>query len=339
MFCINLTNQEYCIFNEKVPKEEFEQKQKEIFSSYTVFQAAKKKAQEIFLKFPRKHLENLNCEDCLGNYLKNSRNAKYCFDSHDLHDCKYCSYLIGGKDLYDWDFVAGKSELCYEMANCAYQMHQCLFCKNSWESNSNIIYCDLCLGCDHCFGCISLRKKKYCIFNKQYSKEEYEKLVPKIIEYMQKTKEWGEFTPISISPYAYNETIAQLHFPLTKKEAIQKGFRWRDEIKKEVPKSVYQIPDKIEDIKDDICDQVLICKTTGKPYKIIPQELKFYRDFNLPIPRRCPDQRHLDRMALRNPRILYDRKCDKCKTDIKTTYSPDRPEKVYCEACYLKEVY
>ena len=24
---------------------------------------------------------------------------------------------------------------------------------------------------------------------------------------------------------------------------------------------------------------------------------------------------------------------------IETTYAPDRPEKVYCEQCYLKEVY
>jgi len=31
---------------------------------------------------------------------------------------------------------------------------------------------------------------KYCILNKQYSKEEYEELVPKIIEHMQKTGEW-----------------------------------------------------------------------------------------------------------------------------------------------------
>jgi hypothetical protein len=32
-----------------------------------------------------------------------------------------------------------------------------------------------CLGCTDCFGCVNLRKASYCIFNQQYSKEEYEK--------------------------------------------------------------------------------------------------------------------------------------------------------------------
>ncbi|EKE26117.1 MAG: hypothetical protein ACD_4C00428G0002, partial [uncultured bacterium (gcode 4)] len=48
-----------------------------------------------------------------------------------------------------------------------------------------------------------------------------------------------------------------------------------------------------------------------------------------------------DRMKLRNPRKLYDRTCDNpiCRKPIKTTYSPDRSEIVYCESCYEKEVY
>ena len=33
------------------------------------------------------------------------------------------------------------------------------------------------------------------------------------------------------------------------------------------------------------------------------------------------------------------RKCDKCSKDMKTTYAPKRPEIVYCEECYLNEVY
>jgi len=43
-------------------------------------------------------------------------------------------------------------------------------------------------------------------------------------------------------------------------------------------------------------------------------------------------------MALRNPRKLYERVCDKCGKDMITTYSPERPEVVYCESCYNKEV-
>ena len=68
-------------------------------------------------------------------------------------------------------------------------------------------------------------------------------------------------------------------------------------------------------------------------------ELKFYRTNNIPIPRFHPDVRHAHRLKISNPYILYDKKCDKCQVDIKTTYSPEQPEQVYCESCYLKEVY
>jgi len=42
---------------------------------------------------------------------------------------------------------------------------------------------------------------------------------------------------------------------------------------------------------------------------------------------------------LKNPRKLYIRNCDKCGKEMKTTYAPERPEIVYCENCYNKEVY
>jgi CxxC-x17-CxxC domain-containing protein len=45
------------------------------------------------------------------------------------------------------------------------------------------------------------------------------------------------------------------------------------------------------------------------------------------------------RMKLRNERKLYERKCDKCWVEIKTTYSPDKEEIVYCEECYDREIY
>jgi hypothetical protein len=73
--------------------------------------------------------------------------------------------------------------------------------------------------CSNCFGCISLRNKSYCILNKQYSKEEYEKLVPQIIEKMQADGERGEFFDPSLSSFGYNETVAQEYFPLTRDEA------------------------------------------------------------------------------------------------------------------------
>lgn len=100
-----------------------------------------------------------------------------------------------------------------------------------------------------------------------------------------------------------------------------------------------KIPNDITKIPDDILNWAIICEATGKLFRITKQELEFYRKHNLPIPKKHPDERHLDRMALRNPSKLYERKCNQCGTTMPTTYAPERPERVYCEACYTKEVF
>ena len=41
--------------------------------------------------------------------------------------------------------------------------------------------------------------------------------------------EWGEFFPSSLSPFGYNETVAQEYFPMTREEVIGKTlFNWSD---------------------------------------------------------------------------------------------------------------
>ena len=160
---------------------------------------------------------------------------------------------------------------------------------------------------------------------------------------MKKNGEWGEFFPASLSPFGYNETVAGEYYPLKKENALKLWFRWSDY---EPPKpkidkiiSADKLLNDISQIPDDILYWAIECEITKKLFRILKQELDFYRKYNLPIPKRHPNQRHLDRMALRNPRKLYDRKCDKCSKDIKTTYSPDRSEIIYCEDCYNKTLY
>jgi hypothetical protein len=132
------------------------------------------------------------------------------------------------------------------------------------------------------------------------------------------------------------------HYPRDKNTVLESGFHWSDyeapfpKVEKIIPAS--KLPPKIEDIPDDILNWAVECEVTKKPFRIIKQELEFYRKHHLPIPHRHPDQRHLDRMAQRNPRKLFERKCDKCEKDIITTYSPERKEQVYCEACYNQKI-
>jgi hypothetical protein len=160
---------------------------------------------------------------------------------------------------------------------------------------------------------------------------------------MRKTGEWGEFFPVELSSFPYNVTLAADAFPLTKEDVERRGWRWREEID-EKPKAskiipAEKLPDSIDEIPDDILNWAIECECSKRPFKIIKQELEFYREMRLPIPHFHPDERHRRRMALRNPRKLWKRNCMKCQTKIQTTYAPERPEIVYCEECYLKHVY
>jgi len=84
---------------------------------------------------------------------------------------------------------------------------------------------------------------------------------------------------------------------------------------------------------------IAVGEKTGKLFKITQQELTFLRKLGLPIPHRTPLQRHFDRTLPYAFWNLFDRTCGKCNKTIQTTYAPDRPEKVYCEECYLAAVY
>jgi hypothetical protein len=339
--CTGLRNKEFCFFNEQLTKDEYIKRISEFKKMpFSQREFIKQKIEKLFCNYPRQYYIGQNNENVIGNYIFNSKNAINCFDSIDLEDSKYCTNMKGASNCYDVNRWGHHSEYCYECSATGEGTSNILLSSSTWGSSSNVLYSLDCISIRNCFGCVGMRHKKYCIFNKQYSKEEYEALVPRIIEHMKKTKEWGEFFPIAISPFAYNETIASEYYPLTKNEVKNKKWQWRDNNEAKSYKGpVYKIQDKIEDVSDDICNAILICEKTGKPYKIIPQELKFYREHGIPIPRQCPDERHRIRMNLRNPRKLYARQCDKCQAGIQTTYAPDRLEKVYCEECYLKEVY
>lgn len=336
LFSSGLRNQEYYIFNEKKTKAEYENYLKNLsLGSY-------KQRQKLIEGWTKFRKENsifragyfLNCENVSGDDIKNSKNTFYSFNVLNSEDCRYLYDVLDAKDCQDLNYSLYKPELSYELIS-SLNMVKCAFSMAS-HYNSECYYCEMLNNSKNLFGCSALNHKQYCILNKQYSREEYEELVPKIIEHMKKTGEWGEFFPLALSPFAYNETVANEYFPLDEKKARKHGFGWYHDESEKLYKGIkYEIPDDINDVPEDVVKQILACEKSGKLYKVIPQELKFYRKLQIPIPHYSADQRHLDRMALRNPRHLWTRKCSKCGGEIQSSFAPERKEKVYCEICYL----
>ena len=337
LFCTHLVNAQYCIFNKQYSKDEYMAKKKALLSN---IHDQIQKFEDMCKTWIKKNLSNINVENSTGNYLFQSKNLRNCFDLSYAEDCAYTCTWFEIKDLMDVCHTT-RWTLGYECTSLGYDSYNAIWICGMRTSNSCMYVFDLHTS-SNMFGCANMRDKQYCILNKQYTHEEYEKLVPQIIEKMQADGERWEFFPVAMSSFGYNETVAMEYFPLTKEEAIKKGFKRCDyEIPlPQVEKTLKadEIPD-IKNVTDDILNQAIICEVTWKPFRIILQELDFYRKHDLPLPRRHPDQRHTDRMAMRNPRKLFDKKCAKCGVDIQTTYAPDRPENVYCESCYNKEVY
>ncbi len=336
--CVGLHSKEHHIFNVPCPAKEYLSRVATLFKNPEVIRKTMDALQPQHIV---KAVRSTNAENVSGNYLYNCKNVRHSFDLQNSEDCAYCTTLSNFTDAMDIDFAAIKTELAYNSLTSYGQSIVC--CANCMSVGANLTYCDNCFSCKDCFGCVGLKNARYCILNRQHTREEYERLVPPIITKMQEDGEWGEFFPVAMSPFAYNETMAQAYFPLTKEQAVQQGFQWSDY---EAPPphaekviSAEELPHAIDTVSDDILQSAIQCEVTGKPFKIIKQELDFYRHMQLPLPHLHPDERHRWRMAQRNPRKLWDRQCAKCGKGIQTSYASERPEIIYCEECYLKEVY
>ena len=136
------------------------------------------------------------------------------------------------------------------------------------------------------------------------------------------------------------------------------GYSWKEpDIKNYIPTvSPNELPGSINLVSDDILKEIMACAHEGKcnqqctfAFKIIPNELAFYRANSIPLPTLCPNCRNYERLAKRQPIKLWHRSCmcelenhgheGNCKKEFETSYAPERKEIVYCLDCYRKEVY
>lgn len=350
--CSNQKNKEFMVRNKQLTKEEYE---KEI-SQYNL--GSRKVARELYAEFEKIKLEaihkennNSKSENCTGDYIIESKDCKDCYNIFKSENCVRIGNIDdAGRDCRDANYLA-EAELCYEGTSIAGNKN--VFCAFIPYGSDNY-YCNFCENCKNCFGCIGLTHKEFCILNKQYTKEEYEKLAAQIIEKMTIDGEWGEYFPSKISPFAYNETVAQDYHPKSKEEAEKIGAYWLDtNYESEFSGEYYEPKVDIKEYADEnevskLLSGVLKCELSGKPYKVMPQELVFYVKNNIPIPAIHYIERYKELFVKRNPRKLHKRQCmceqlghdheGRCKVEFETTYTPDRPEKIYCESCYQKAV-
>ena len=350
--CSNLQQKSYYVFNKKVSPEEFERVKNQILDgSYRTWGQGQEYFKKMWDGALHRYVHALNCEGSEGDILINSKNCWQSFETVGCEDCAYNVSSGDSKDVYN-SHSAGWTgcELVYFSA-VTRGSTDIRFCYYTWFCNK-MTYCDSCVSCQDCFGCVGLKHKKYCILNKEYSKEEYFVLRDRIIAQMKTTPlaskfflskseepEWGAFPP-QMSTFAYNQTAAQEYFPLSEAAAIKKGYKWKDVTEETINSTTEQqsIPDSIKDVEDTILDQTLVCETSGKNYNIQKEELALYRRIGVPIPRLCPEVRREERNWRINPYKLFSRECSQCQKEVLSSFAPDRTEKIVCEKCYLESI-
>ncbi|OGI64422.1 hypothetical protein A2733_01285 [Candidatus Nomurabacteria bacterium RIFCSPHIGHO2_01_FULL_40_20] len=377
--CVGLKDRQYYIWNEPYTKEKYESKLKEFkITSRQNFSHFEEKVNRMWEKFPHRYMHGKKNENVTGDYALNSNKCENAFFINDCEDSKNLFFTMGLKNSMDVTVSPIQNELLYECHAIPKQNYDVKFSDLCSNGCNSIEYCSNCDSSSNLFGCIGLRKKEYCILNKQYTKEEYQELIQKIKEHIQSMQYidksgrkygYGEFFPPEVSPFAYNESMAQEHFPLNKKEAESAGYAWKELKEREYKTTMdtHTVPDDVTGIPENIAEQVIGCMNEGEgehncqtAFRIMPNELIFYKQNNIPLPRYCPNCRHHKRLDYRNALKLRERYCDcaglqsknekykntiehpyhgnsPCGNSFKTTY--DNLEKiVYCEDCYKQEV-
>jgi len=379
--CVNLHNKQHHIFNQAYSKKDYEKKFLEFnFGSLKDLESFAGKAEEFFSKNIVRFAHGKHNFNVSGEYINNSKNVRDSYYVNSGEDCRYVQYLLtpSSKDCMDFSLWGENSELIYETSSCGENCSRVKLSYRTSRSSHECTYCMQCYNGADLFGCVGLQKKQYCILNKQYTKEGYEKMVQKIIAQMDempytdkkgRVYKYGEFFPPELSMFSYNETLAFNDFPLAKAEALAEGYKWKEPEEKgyKVTLEPEAIPDHIKDVTDGIMAESIGCAHKGEcedrcttAFRITKQELDFYRANNIPIPRLCHNCRHVKRVKNQGGLKLWHRKCacageksengmyqnqtkhshgDKpCPNEFETPYAPERPETVYCEKCYQAEV-
>ena len=126
---------------------------------------------ELWNKVPKVALIYVRSEN--SDYVNISADNKNCYmivESSNNENCTHCYWIQVCRDSVDVSF-SHKTELSYESDDC-YNSSRLRYCKGCYDCLDSFFLLD-CRGCTNCIGCVNLRNKQYCAFNKQLTKEAY----------------------------------------------------------------------------------------------------------------------------------------------------------------------
>ena len=330
--CSNMVNKSYCINNKQYSKEEYQN---------LIKNAKRENLWDIVYEWCKQK----ESENCVWNGIYWCKNSIFCDEVTASENMKYVIDCPKMTDVYDglWTW----SKLCIETYISWNSYHSWIIYNSRYNKESRyLLYSD---NCTNCFGCVWLKDKSYCVYNKQYTKEEYNKIVPEVIAWMiRKGQRWEYFDP-QLSYFWYNETMAMTYYPITKQEALKMWYKRSDyelpapKVEKTVlwenlPKVWCKtIQEKKPEFLQKLVNYAIICEVSKKPFRVTKQELDFYVKHNLPLPTKHPDVRHQERFEKKPFHIMHLVHCDKCGEEMLSVHLSWKWKKVLCEKCFYEE--
>lgn len=336
--CWNLRNTQHCIRNVQYSKDEYEKKRAEFDTASFAGVAHLKEEFWRHVAEDAVHRLNYNLKTVTstGNFLSE---CKGCTNCYFLDKSENCRHVFRG--FTDTDTIHAVASMCEKCALSSLDAYiyetvatsHCTSCRYS-------AYLDYCEECEYCFGCVGLRKKQYCILNKQYSKEEYAATIERMKADMRTRGEWGAFFPYGAGYCGYNFTVAHWYFPETKEGAERFGGRWEEQNDADaLGMSEHEIPDRIDDVPDDLPAQPIRCPKSGWRFNIAPRELEFYRKYRIPVPHHHFDVRTLERFKPFTVFREQSGSCCFCGKGIVHFYPPEwKYRKIACLECYQEKI-
>ena len=219
----NKRNARYIFFNQQLSAEEYQKKVTKIdFSRRSIIEEYYQKFLDLMAEqavWP----ENFNeqAENSSGEFLDKVINNTIGFsnvkNSHDLFWVNYanqesfasacCSGLVGSSDCFYSTNLVNSTGVKFSY-HCG--------------TSQNLEYCIDCYNCENCFGCVGLNRKKFHLLNKEYSEEEYWKLVDELKCKMLERGEYGNFFPLSMATSYFPDSGAVLYFGAPKTIGAEK---------------------------------------------------------------------------------------------------------------------
>jgi hypothetical protein len=279
--CDGLENVSYAINNQVMSKEEYEIKKSAILQQTHNYLT---RYQQLSTQ-PK----NVASTDVQGTFLiesQNVENGHFAYRLNNGRNVFNVGWFESNEDLYDcFDGGGPTSADMYGVNGFAISSEHCAICCHI-PNCSNVYYSYYIESCSYCLWCVGIKNKQFCIFNKQYTKEERFILADKIFAQMEREWVLGDFFPASLCPFYFNDTIAQIVGNFDKSDVTKDGFLRRDdEIKVDIPATadIIRTDDVLLTQRDDSVLAKVIKDSKGNYYRIIKSELAFHKQYALPL--------------------------------------------------------